>query len=93
MLGFTARHSALETTAAEAQVEASTAEVAREIEKNAKQEQTAAEQAAAFAEVSRIFHLQLQLLQGLVESLDLNTNSFLTGDGQGIYRRANDSYR
>ena len=45
MLGFIARHSALEATAAEAKVAP---------EKN---EQTMAEQAAAFAEVSRIFHI------------------------------------
>lgn len=47
----------METTAAEAQFEAPTAKIAREIEMNAKQEQTAAEQAAAVAEVSRIFRI------------------------------------
>jgi cell division protein FtsB len=46
-------HSALETTAAEAQVEAPTGKIAREVEKNAEQERTVAEQAAAAAEVSR----------------------------------------
>ena len=53
ILEFIVRLSALETTAAEAQVEAPTAKIAREIEMNANQEQTAAEQAAAVAEVSR----------------------------------------
>lgn len=57
MLGFIARHSALETTAAKAQVEAPTAKIAREIEMNAKQEQNAAGQVAAVAEVGRIFHI------------------------------------
>ena len=87
MLGFITRHSALETTAAEAQVEAPTAKIAREIEMNAKQEQTAAEQAAAVAEVSRIFHI----LSTMVEPLDLKF--LLTVDGQRVYRRANDRYR
>jgi hypothetical protein len=49
------RHSALETTAAEAQAEAPTAKIAREVEMNAEQESAAAEQAAAFARVSQIF--------------------------------------
>jgi hypothetical protein len=51
----------LETTAAEAQVEAPTGKIAREVEKNAEQEKTVAEQAAAFAEVSRI-HLAFGLI-------------------------------
>jgi hypothetical protein len=62
---FTSR-SALETTAAEAQVEAPTGKIAREVEKNAGQEQTVAEQAAAFAEVSRI-----QLALGLIYILKI----------------------
>ena len=61
MLGLIARHSALETSAAEAQKEAPNARIAREIEKNAKQGQTAAEQAAAVAEVS---HSNLNCIDG-----------------------------
>ena len=57
MLEFITRHSALETTAAEAQLEAPTGKIAREVEKNAEQEQSVAQQAAAVAEVSPIFQL------------------------------------
>lgn len=53
MLGFVTRRSALETTAAEAQIEAPTAKLARQIETNAEQEKAAAQQAANFAKVSR----------------------------------------
>ena len=60
--------SALETTAAEAQVEAPTGKIAREVEKNAEHEKTVAEQAAAYAEVSRI--------QLLLEPLDLYKKPF-----------------
>ena len=51
---FITSRSALETTAAEAQVEAPTGKIAREVEKNAEYEQTVAGQAAAVAEVSWI---------------------------------------
>ena len=57
MFEFITSRSAFETTAAEAQVEAPTGKIAREVEKNAEKEQTVAEQAAAVAEVS---HIQLQ---------------------------------
>ena len=46
----------------DAQVEAPTGKIAREVEKNAKKEQTVAEQAAAAAEVSQI-QLQCPLLE------------------------------
>ena len=92
MLGFITRHSALETTAAEAQVEAPTAKIAREIEMNARQEQTAAEQAAAVAGVSRVFHIPLTARPGS-RAFGLINSFLLTDDGQGIYRRANDRYR
>ena len=75
MLGFITRHSA---TAVEAQVEAPAAKIAREIEMNAKQEKTAAEQAAAAAaEVSRIFHIPPSAKAGGDKvALDLQKNLF-----------------
>lgn len=49
------RHSALETTAAEAQAEAPTVQIARQVEKNAEEAKNAAQQAAVVATVSRHF--------------------------------------
>lgn len=52
---FITRHSALETTAAEAQANAPTPKVAHQVEMNAEEAKAAARQAAAVAKVSRIF--------------------------------------
>jgi hypothetical protein len=84
------RHSALETTAAEALIEAPNPLIAHQIEVNAEEAHEAAERAASVAKVGTIISLFQHLLQ--IKARLLTMVALFSDNGFEIHGRTNYSY-